>query len=145
MTALGSTRDTSFTDEDLAEGKIYYYALRASDIHGNISLKSSELQFIAGSTGVDKVKKSTRFAVYQNHPNPSSSGTVIKYELAGTEHVSIRVYDMAGRLVATLVDEEQDAGVKMLPVNTSNLPSGIYSYLLVAGPNVSVKKMVVLR
>ncbi len=84
-------------------------------------------------------------ALYQNSPNPFVRSTAIRYTLPMGHHVTLKIFDMLGREVTTLVDEEQGAGVKTVEFNTGNLPSGIYSYRSTAGLNVSVKKMAVLR
>lgn len=88
----------------------------------------------------------TTFELYQNYPNPFNSSTVIQYTLDRPNHTTLRVYDLLGREVATLVDEYQTAGLKP-PVhfNASRLASGVYLYRLTSGEFGAVKKFVLLK
>ncbi len=66
------------------------------------------------------------YKLYQNFPNPFNSTTVIKYELPDDAHVTLVIYDILGRIVKTLVDEERTTGIYNVRFNADNLPSGIY-------------------
>jgi hypothetical protein len=77
--------------------------------------------------------------------DPSNPSTTISYELPNTSHVSLRVYDTAGRLVATLVEGLQEAGTHQVTFDGSHLPSGLYLYRLTAGQNTATGKMVLLK
>ncbi|MCK4410559.1 MAG: immune inhibitor A, partial [Candidatus Eisenbacteria sp.] len=90
------------------------------------------------------------FALRQNVPNPFNPVTVIQYQLPSEAHVTIDVFNIAGKLVATLVDEEQDAGVKAVTWDGTNatgekVASGIYMYRMQAGDHASRKMMVLLK
>jgi hypothetical protein len=89
----------------------------------------------------------TECVLYQNFPNPFNPTTTILYAIpVGTRHaVSLRVFDVLGREVATLVNEVQDAGFKSVTFDASNLASGVYLYRLQAGSYVSVMKMMVMK
>ncbi len=78
-------------------------------------------------------------------PNPFNPLTVISYQLSALSHVSLKVYDTAGRLVAMLVEGMQSAGQHCVTFDGSNLPSGVYFYRLAAGQNTAVGKMVLLK
>ncbi len=89
-------------------------------------------------------------ALYQNYPNPFNPATQIRYYLNSSEHVSLSVYDVLGRLVTTLVDGKQDAGYRTVAWNGQDhaggqVSSGVYFYKLVAGDFVQTRKMVLLR
>jgi len=92
------------------------------------------------------------FALEQNYPNPFNPTTTIKYTIAnvtlsGVEgsRVLLKVYDVLGNEIATLVNEEKPAGNYKVEFNASNLASGIYFYRLQAGSFVETKKMILLR
>ena len=85
------------------------------------------------------------FRLAQNYPNPFNPTTNITYVLPKTENVSLKVYDVLGREVATLVNEVKPAGVYTVPFNASNLASGVYFYKLQAGSFVQTKKMMLVK
>jgi DUF1680 family protein len=86
------------------------------------------------------------FKLNQNYPNPFNSTTTIKFALLKTSPVSLEVYDIVGRSVATLVNnEELEAGYHTVDFNASNLASGVYFYKLKAGGFSSVKKSVLMK
>lgn len=85
------------------------------------------------------------FALYQNYPNPFNPTTRIKYSLQKSSHVSLKVFDVLGREVASLVDGVQDADVKGIEFDAGKLSSGVYFYRLQAGGFVETKKMVLMR
>jgi hypothetical protein len=97
----------------------------------------------------------SKFILYQNYPNPFNPSTTIRYAIPQTSFVSIKIYDILGRQVATLVDEEKPAGsyeVEFSAVGGSasggdakNLSSGVYFYKVQAGEYVNAKKMILLR
>ena len=85
------------------------------------------------------------FRLYQNYPNPFNSISVIRYELPEKQIVSLKVYDLLGQEVETLVNTEQTVGVYQIQFDASTLSSGIYFYKLQAGNFVSTKKMILLK
>ena len=85
------------------------------------------------------------FHLDQNYPNPFNPSTTISYELSIAGFVRLKVLDILGREVATLVNEEQKAGRKSVQWNASNVASGVYYYRLDAGSFTSVKKLLLLR
>jgi hypothetical protein len=85
------------------------------------------------------------FVLRQNYPNPFNPTTTIRYELPQAAKVTLKVYDVLGREIVTLVDQAKEAGVYEVKFDGSNLPSGIYLYRMEAGPTVSTKKLVLLK
>ncbi len=84
----------------------------------------------------------------QNYPNPFNPSTVIEYHISARTHVSLKVYDIRGREVATLIDEQQDAGsfaVEFTAAQTHSLASGVYFYKLSAGGDVRSRKLLLLK
>ena len=143
MTAYATTSDTMYTDANVLQGNSYY-ALRAVDIHDNRSSKSNEVAIML--VGVEeKGRIPTEFALYQNYPNPFNPSTTIKYEIPTAAHVSLKVYDVLGQVVAALVDEEQGAGYKSMVFDATHLPSGIYLCRVTAGTFLDVKKLVLVK
>ncbi len=98
-------------------------------------------------TGVNEVgnKIPKEFHLSQNYPNPFNPTTVISYDLPKKSHVLVAVYDVLGREVKTLVDENQQAGSYRVTLDASDLPSGVYFYRITAGKNVQTKKLVLVK
>jgi uncharacterized delta-60 repeat protein len=85
------------------------------------------------------------FKLYENYPNPFNPGTVISYQLPIGGNVMLKVFDVLGNEVATLVDEYKPAGSYEVEFNATNLPSGVYFYQFKAGDFVQTKKMVLMK
>ena len=85
------------------------------------------------------------YALMQNYPNPFNPTTVINYNLKQTGLVTVKVYDVLGREVASLVNEVQSAGLHSVNFNASRLSSGVYLYQIHAGDFTSVKKMMLVK
>ncbi|MDI6766091.1 MAG: T9SS type A sorting domain-containing protein [Bacteroidota bacterium] len=85
------------------------------------------------------------YTLEQNYPNPFNPLTDIFYGLPEDAYVVLKVYDVLGREVITLVDEYQDAGYKSIVLNAAELPSGVYFYRLQAGSFTDVKKMLLAK
>jgi len=85
------------------------------------------------------------FSLSQNQPNPFSANTTIRYELPERSSVTLKVYDLFGREVTTLLEGEQNAGKYEVEFNGTNLPSGIYFYQLQAGEFLAVRKLLLLK
>ncbi|MFH1196711.1 MAG: alkaline phosphatase D family protein [bacterium] len=108
-------------------------------------------------SGVEYTNENIPFAfeLYQNYPNPFNPETIIKYEIPAVEtpymaslhHVTLKIYDVLGREIATLVDEVQAAGIHHSTFSAQHyqLPSGVYFYRLNVGSFSETKKMVLLR
>lgn len=86
-----------------------------------------------------------RFTLPQNEPNPFNPETEIRFTLARSEHVTLTVHDVNGRLVRTLLDGRQSAGEHVLPFDALALPSGIYFYRLKAGALQETRAMTLLQ
>ena len=85
------------------------------------------------------------FALEQNYPNPFNPSTKIKYSIPQTSQVQIKVFDVLGNEIETLVNDEKQAGTYELTWSAANLPSGVYFYQLRAGNFVGTKKMILLK
>jgi len=85
------------------------------------------------------------FSLGQNYPNPFNSTTTITYSLPQDDHVSLKVYNLMGQEIATLVNEEMLAGTHFITWNAQNIPSGVYSIKIIVGNHSIIKKMMLLR
>jgi ELWxxDGT repeat protein len=97
-----------------------------------------------GVTPVDR-SASGSITLAQNFPNPVRDETQIAYSISTAQHVSLKVYDIAGREVRTLVDEQRSAGTHRVDMSASGLPSGAYVYRLQTGTVVEKRKMLLIR
>ena len=97
---------------------------------------------LSNITDIEENKEAipNKFYLYQNYPNPFNPSTVISYRLPVTGHVTLKIYDILGREVATLVNEQKSAGKYSVQWNGSQLASGVYISRLTAGKfNKSIK------
>jgi predicted acyl esterase len=85
------------------------------------------------------------FKLSQNFPNPFNPSTMIEYSIAAQEKVQLKVYDVLGREVTTLVNEVQNPGSYNVTFNASQLSSGIYFYKIISGSFTDIKKMVLVK
>jgi len=92
-----------------------------------------------------EIKPVYEFSLEQNYPNPFNPTTSIQYAIGSRQFVTLKVYDVLGNTVATLVNEEKPAGTYEVKFDASNLSSGIYFYKLQAGSFIKTKKMILLR
>lgn len=97
--------------------------------------------------GVDDHVRSapSHFSLSQNYPNPFNPSTVISYQIPVNSHVALKVFDVLGREVATLVNERENAGRHSVMFNAANVPSGVYFYRLEAGSYHETKKLLLLK
>ena len=93
-----------------------------------------------------------KYVLFQNHPNPFNPNTITKYQIPELSFVILKVFDLMGNEIATLVEEEKPVGVYEVEFKTANLPSMIYFYRLEAIPAdkktvsfVDTKKMVLVK
>ena len=85
------------------------------------------------------------FKLYNNYPNPFNPSTTIKYDLPKETQVTLKVFDVTGKEVATLVNKKQKAGYFEVNFNASNLASGIYLYRLITSDYVKTNKMILIK
>jgi len=101
-------------------------------------------------TGDETPELPAAFALHQNVPNPFNPSTLIAFDLPRAEHVRLSVFDVSGRLVATLADRMMEPGRQEIrwdgrDATGNTTSSGIYFYRLMAGDYVETRKMVLLR
>ena len=104
---------------------------------------TNEYNFVHGQmTGIDDDPlKPFKFLISQNYPNPFNAQTTIQYSLVELSDVTIEIYDILGRNVATIAEGAKPAGEHQLIWNADHQPSGIYFYRIQAGDSSETKKM----
>jgi len=93
----------------------------------------------------DKKYKNYNYKLYQNYPNPFNSSTSIKYDIKERMFAKLEVFDILGRKIKTLLNEEENEGSYEKIFDATGLPSGVYYYFLSAGDFKIVKKMIYLK
>ncbi len=106
-----------------------------------------EIEFVASKSKSKTASPGVpaKYALQQNYPNPFNPATTINYQLPENVHVTVKIYDVLGREVMTLVNESESAGYKSVKLYASGLPSAVYFYRLQAGSFSETMKMVVLK
>ncbi len=128
--------DYTYTDKKLNSGS-YSYRLKQTDYNGNF--KYYDL------TSSINIGVPDKFSLSQNYPNPFNPATKIDFALPKDGNVMLKIYDLSGREIVTVLNEFRTAGYYTINFNASNLASGIYYYKLSAGNNIAVNKMVVIK
>ena len=129
-----------------AEGTGVVLLCNAEGIYGGFWTSMLTILFDYAVTSVeDEQSLFVSYKLYQNFPNPFNPSTKIKYSVLQTSQVQIKVFDILGNEIETLVNEEKPAGTYELTWFAENLPSGVYFYQLKAGSFIETKKMVLLK
>jgi Secretion system C-terminal sorting domain len=95
--------------------------------------------------GISEIEFPEMFMLSQNYPNPFNPSTNIRLAISSRQFVSIKVYDVLGNEIATLVNQQKPAGIYEVEFDATGLPSGVYFYQLKAGPFLETKKMVLMK
>jgi len=117
---------------------------------GTVWMDALEIKVIGTTTvGTDEALP-VSYELFQNYPNPFNPSTIISYALPKASHVTIKIYDMLGREIKTLVNSEQNAGILNIQWNGNNnfgtkVSTGAYIYMIKAGDFFQAKKMILLK
>ena len=130
-----SPKEYSYRDENLAPGA-YAYRLKQIDTDGTFTY-SNEVK-------VEHLVP-RNFVLTQNYPNPFNPSTRISFSIPEGGNVKLRVFDLLGTEVATLVNSELESGTHTVDFNAAGLASGTYFYKLESGGNALVKKMHLIK
>jgi len=125
----------SFTDSDVQTGK-YNYRLKQLDYDGS---------FTYSEIVEADVYPIYDFILEQNYPNPFNPSTRIKYQISSISEVILKVYDILGKEIAILVNEEKPAGTYEVEFDASEILSGVYFYTIQAGTFTQTSKMVLIK
>jgi len=140
QTGNGTTNYQSsyeFNEKDLLPGK-YYYRLKQIDYNGNFRYHNLTGEIVIGIPD--------KFTLSQNYPNPFNPKTVISFGLQLAGRISIKIYDVNGKEISSLVNQSMEAGFHTTEFDGSNFSSGVYFYVLnFEGKNIDRKRMVLLK
>ncbi len=163
---VGSTGTGMITTDIIFDAKGNLYGLVGSGTQQNKLIKidtSNAVGTVVGSLGISSVLSlalyadtvalsvneitnlPNRFSLKQNYPNPFNPKTKIKYEIAKSGFVNLKVFDVLGREIKTLVNENQNAGYYEIDFDANNLNSGIYFYKLTTNNFSEMKKMILVK
>ncbi len=127
----------------------FYNLKQQSSIQINSDIKKQDYSLLIGTKKfINSLKDELtpkEFTLYQNYPNPFNPSTLIRYQIPLKELVTIKVYDILGKEVETLVNDIQDPGYYEVKFDGFNLSSGIYFYRVKAGNFSDVKKMMLIK
>ena len=139
-------------EDDLTGAKLVYFSFPFEAINGQggsntqAEVLQTIIDFFGPATGIEpSVQVPIEHALVHAYPNPFNPQVAISYQLTANSHVSLRVYDTAGKLVQTLVDGWRLAGSHHVSFDGSNLASGIYVYHLAAGQVQASGKMALMK
>jgi hypothetical protein len=144
---IGTTSaDSMVVNVDMYTHTYSFYVL-AKDFVGNVEIKRPTPVSSRVTNGVGDAESSLpeEFSLSQNYPNPFNPSTAIMFSLSQKVRATLRVYDMLGREVATLVDDERAAGNYSVIWDAGRHASGIYFYRLVAGDFVQTRKLMLVK
>ncbi len=143
--------ETEFWDREIVgafQAEVYTaeYKIRARDMNNNYSPYSNVVTIEFRELGKKSASRiNFDYNLGQNYPNPFNPITQIDYSIKSAGMVTLKVYDLLGTEVASLVNERQEAGNYSVTFVASDIPSGIYVYKLVAGSFVETKKLILLK
>ena len=138
--------DTTLRLSALAANSTYYWRVSgvnqygASDYSASGFVTGDLISSVVTNNGVPK-----DFSLSQNYPNPFNPTTNVEFQVSSLEFVTLKVLDVLGREVATLVNEERQPGTYTVRWDASGYPSGVYFCRMQAGSVVETKKMVLTK
>ena len=115
------------------------------EVEANMKLALVKYNNIATSVDEQSNQLPLAISLEQNYPNPFNPTTSINYSVPSNNNVALKVYDILGNEIATLVNEQKSVGSYEVEFNAGNLPSGIYFYTLTSGNFVQAKKMMLVK
>ncbi|GJQ61034.1 MAG: hypothetical protein SCALA702_00870 [Melioribacteraceae bacterium] len=149
--AVLSPQTSSYLDDDvhvhpMFEDEVQYRVKTKALFPQNIEKISVPGKIVTiDNCVIKKISEIIEFALLDNYPNPFNPSTAIEFSIPSSSYVSLKIYNIAGEEVDTLVNEILDNGSYSVEFNANNLSSGIYFYHFVAGEFSNVKKMVLMK
>ena len=134
----------TYSDQNVTAGSTYTYQVRA--VNSNSESNYSNAATVSTTTAVEKNEQiPTEFKLDQNYPNPFNPTTVISYSIPENSFVQLKIYDLLGNVITTLVSENQNTGIYKITFDGSNLTSGIYFYQLITPKYTNTKKLMLVK
>jgi hypothetical protein len=145
--------DTTMTTDSvqlygLHTGTTYYWRVYVQNEYGASYYQVPAPRFTTTVvSGVEDPPQSVprQFVLYQNYPNPFNPSTTIRYVLPAGAHVVLKLFNILGEELVTVVDERQEAGEHSALIDAGNLPNGVYTYTMTAGAFRASKKMSLIK
>ncbi len=126
--------------------RVYRYAADYPGLEGRDLTPGDPIELYP--TSIEEINSDfipVQFELFQNYPNPFNPSTNIEFRISDFGFVILKVYDILGNEIATLIDKEMQTGVYEVGFDAANLPSGIYFYTLRAGIFTDTKKMILIK
>lgn len=135
--------------DSLMADTVYHWRVRGLNFSGP-GAWSDSWRFRTNNSPPTGVKENPQslpldFAIYQSYPNPFNPSTTVRYDVPVAMHVSLKVYNVFGQEVATLVNEKKSAGRHQVEWNAAGVASGVYFYRIQTSDYVATKKLILLR
>jgi hypothetical protein len=147
--SLDSSQITSPILAGMQKDSLNWFHLCRAGVPMEFKPRSDKIFKFTPSIIVDVKEKSvglpSTLALEQNYPNPFNPVTVIRYQLPVKSWITLKIYNVLGQEVATLVDDNQEAGYKSVEWKANGVSSGLYFYKLTSGNYISIKKMMIIR
>jgi hypothetical protein len=144
-----SPKDYSFFDacpfgKNSPSGNLKY-RLKQIDTDGRYEYYGTMVEVSFSITSVEEKQLPTKYVLEQNYPNPFNPSTKISYSILNSENVLLKVYDVLGKEVKTLVDGYKNSGTYEIEFNAGELTSGFYIYTIISGNFSETRKMILMR
>jgi hypothetical protein len=135
--------DTTYLYSSLEYGESYWWRVKAHNAMGWGEFSDVGSVVVVSVEGNEDLP--TEYVLKQNYPNPFNPTTTIIYQIKELSFVTLKVFDVLGKEITTLVNNEKPVGSYEVEFNATSLPSGIYFYRLQAGSFVETRKMILLK
>jgi len=125
-------------------------SIKLTEVLGATSMPVQDANISAGEEKTILLKKQSvepinEIILEQNYPNPFNPSTSIRYQVSSISRITLKVYDVLGNEIETLVDEEKQAGVYKVNWNAYEMPSGVYFYQVTSSNSTDIKKMILIK
>lgn len=144
----GSYNYSNAANNSNDENMLFVFSPRVANLYVQEWYKRYKISGGSAVIGIEQISSEVpnKFELKQNYPNPFNPSTSIQYSVAKSSGIMLRVYDVTGKAVQTLVNENQEAGVYKVSMKALNMASGIYFYVLEAdGVRIDSKKMILVK